>query len=176
MEDGKSNVSYTQEMKRQLDFWTSLEQYGWKVAKRSPLPWYYVGLGLVGMSLLFSALNVKNSMVGEKNLQQVIEKAAEKGDYSKAQELWESYEHSPKNIQGSELVLGTTSEIEDKIYPEKVVERRLIELTDKLNEYPENKEVYLELARLYEEIGKEESAQEYFELARVLDPNGIEFQ
>jgi len=158
-------------MKKTLNFWQSLGKYAWKVAKRSPLPWPYVGLGVVAVVLLASLLNVKNSVAGAENIRQVIEGAASLGDYTTARNLWNNQSSITNN-----QILGAESEIEDKVYPERLVERRITELEEKLTEYPENKELYLELSRLHREIGSEEKAQEYFELARILDPNGEEFQ
>jgi len=131
-----------------------------------------VGFGLVGVVLLASALNVKNSVVGAENITRVIGKSASAGDYKLADTLYRQY-----RVSGIEYrVLGAESELEDRVYPEKVVERRIAGLEGKLTEYPDNKELYLELSRLYGEIENEERAQEYWERARVLDPNGSEFR
>ena len=130
------------------------------------------GAGVVVVVLLSSFLNVKNSVVGAENITRVIGKSASAGDYKLADTLYRQY-----RVSGIEYrVLGAESELEDRVYPEKVVERRIAGLEGKLTEYPDNKELYLELSRLYGEIENEERAQEYWERARVLDPNGSEFR
>ena len=120
-------------------------------------------LSMMGMSLI----NVKNSVVGARDLREVSLKAAEKGDYPLAERLY---------MTEGRQVLGASSELEDKIYPERVVERRIRALETKLEEYPGNREILVVLARLYEEIGNSEEGREYLEQARVLDPNDPIFQ
>ncbi len=109
-----------------------------------------------------SFLNVKNSVVGAENIHQVIEKAARLGDYETAKELYESC-----IVPWCQSITG----LEDKVYPERVVERRISELEQKLESYPENIQIYLMLADLYGQIGSGERSNEYREKARVLDPN-----
>lgn len=112
--------------------------------------------------LLASALNVKNSVVGATSLGGVTKRAAERGDYELARWLYEA---------GGDKVLGAGSELEDKVYPERVIERRIAELEEKLEEYPGNREIYLLLTDLYGQVGNQELESEYREKARVLDPN-----
>lgn len=131
---------------------------------RSPLPWSYVGFGLIILIFVTSLGNVKNSVVGAKDMGEVVEIAAKRGDYPTAQKLFNQYTNEPLN------------HLENIVYPERVVERRISELEAKLEEYPENKEVLLEVSRLYGEIGNREKAQDYREQARILDPNSSIFQ
>ena len=144
-----------------------MEQYGWSVVRRSPLPWQWLGIGVVVSMMWMSLVNVKNSVVGARDLRQVIEKAAERGDYGMAEQLY-----TTEDVQ----VLGASNELEDLVYPERVVERRIAELEQKLEDYPGNREIFLAMAELYREIGNTEKSQEYFEQARILDPNNAIFQ
>ena len=154
-------------MKKTLNFWQSLEKYSWKLVGRSPLPWPYIGVGIVGLILLVSALNVKDSVVGATSMEEVIEKAAKNGDYLLAEQLY--------TREGTQ-VLGANNELEDLVYPERVVLWRIAELEAKLEMYPGNREIYLSLATLYGEIGNEEQRERYWEQARILEPNDPIFQ
>ena len=149
-------------MKSKSSFCQSLEKYGQSLARRSPLPYTWVGVGLVFITILISILNVKNSVVGAASLGGVIKLAAERGDYELARQLYEA---------GEEKVLGAESELEDKVYPGRVVERRIAELEEKLKIYPGNRDIYLMLGELYTQAGEEVRANEYREEARILDPN-----
>lgn len=151
-------------MKRAVSFWQSLEAYGQQVAERSPLPYTWIGIGMVVIVVVASALNTKNSVVGARSIEAVVEKAARLGDYAIAQKLW--------NNQSS----ITNGQLEDLVYPERVVERRIRELEEKLGEYPENRDIYLMLAELYNQVNNMEKASEYREKARVLDPNDEMFR
>ena len=161
---------YTQEMKSELNFWQSLEEYLRKVTQRSPLPWQWVGIGMVVIAIFLSLLNVKNSLVEAKDIRDGVEIAVSRGDYETAKKL---YERRTENIEYR--ILGAGSELEDKVYPERPVERKIAELQEKLDIYPGNREIYLELASLYGQLGNKEIEDEYLEKARVLDPNGVEF-
>lgn len=151
------SVLYTQEMKKSVSFWGSLEKYFWKVKGRSPLPryWRWVGVGLVVVVVVASALNSKNSTVGARGVEEVVARAAKLGDYQLAQKLWND----------------SMSEFEDLVYPERRIERRIAELEAKLEEYPGNRQIYLGLTDLYEQLGNRDKSDEYREKARILSPN-----
>jgi len=167
---------YTLGVKKNRGFWRSLEKYSWGVARRSPLPYTWIGVGIVLSMMGMSLVNVRNSTVGARELRDVIEKAVERGDYFLAEHLYQT--------EGKQ-VLGSSSELEDKIYPERVVERRIAELEGRLEEYPGNREIYLILANLYQQLegtrvdtgvdSYKNKATEYREKARVLDPNHVIF-
>ena len=144
-------------MKKSVGFWGSLEQYLGKVIERSPLPryWRWMGIGLVLVVVVSSAVSAKSSVVGATSLAAVVEKAARLGDYQLAQELWNE----------------SMSGLGDLVYPERKVERRIAELEAKLVEYPGNRQIYLALTELYGQMGNSERADEYREKARILDPN-----
>ena len=154
-------------MKNELNFWSSLEIYLRKIVGRSPIPYTYIGVLIVLLVLVTSVFNVKNSVVGLDSLGQVIIKSAKSGDYTLAEELFKKLEVG----QSGNNILGSESELEDVVYPEKIVERRIFQLENKLVEYPGNREIYLELAGLYGQLGHEEQSNEYREKARILDPN-----
>lgn len=147
-------------MKRKDGFWNSLEKYGWSVVGRSPLPWAWIGVGIVLSIMVISMVYGGQSVVGARNIEQVIGVAARNGDYETAQKFW------------SESMVG----LEDKVYPERKIEFRIAELEQKLDEYPGNRQIYLALGELYGELGNSERAEEYREKARVLDPNNSIFQ
>lgn len=176
-------------MKKSGGFWSSLEIYTWKVVERSPLPllresefaqtaysavlrlgrfggqaWVWVGVGIVVLVLLVSAFSVHNSVVSAGTMQEVIVKAARRGDYELAVKLL-------KDQRASDGVLGVDAELEDIVYPEQVVERKIIELETKLADYPGNREIYLALSKLYSQLDNRVKADEYREKARILDPN-----
>lgn len=169
MEGGDEKVRYTQGVKKKEGFWRSLEQYGWSVVRRSPLPHYlaWVGVGVIVVVISVSWGQARDSVVGARDLREVIERASGRGDYEMARELMKQYTKIPMN----QAVLGANSELEDKVYPERVIERRITELETKLTEYPGNREILLTLAAAYGEIGESEKAQIYHEQARILDPN-----
>lgn len=158
-------------MKNDFGFWRSLEEYFRKLIRRSPLPWQMGGIFVVLLVLLTSVLNVKNSLAGASNTREAIEISAVNGDYETARRL---YEQRTENIDYS--VLGEESELENLVYPERRVERRIAELEEKLNIYPGNREIYLELAELYGQLGNDAKSHEYSEKARILDPNGDIFR
>lgn len=159
-------------MKKSDKFLQSLEQYIYKTAGRSPLPYTWIGVGVVGIALLLSLLNSKNSVAGAQNPREVIERASARGDYETARELL----NKGKVRSEKEKVLGVESELEDKVYPEKVVERKIVELEDRLEQYPNHFEIILELSRLYSLVGNTDKSSEYREKARILDPNNQVFQ
>jgi len=132
-----------------------------------PGRWEWLAIGLVLVVLVSSVIGgygKSPTLSGE--TKQIIELAAEKGDYQTAKELFTN----------NQEVLGATTELEEKVYPEKAVERKIGELENKLSEYPENKEIYLMLADLYTQIDNPEQAGVYEEKARMLDPNNEMFR
>jgi tetratricopeptide (TPR) repeat protein len=104
-----------------------------------------------GVSLKYS----NDSGVGARNIREVVEVAAKRGDYATARSLWDD----------------SMSDLEDMVYPERKITERIEELTQNLEMYPESIEIYQAIAELYEQIGNTEKAQEYSERARVLSPN-----
>jgi tetratricopeptide (TPR) repeat protein len=142
-------------MKKVQGFWASLERYLWKAVGQSPLPYTWVGVAVVMIVLVASMIGDGASVVGATSLKAVVEKAARLGDYGLARELWSE----------------SMGELEDIVYPERKVERRIEELTQKLEEYPGNRQIYLGLSELYGQLGNREKSEEYREKARVLDPS-----
>ena len=123
-----------------------------------------------GGKILMPVLGVGRSQ----EIMLMIEKAASVGDYATARELWNN--QTPIINNQTQEVLGVETELEDQAYPERKVEKRIQELKEKLQDYPEYPDILLEIARLYRAIGNEEAAQEYWEQARILDPNNLIFQ
>ena len=144
-------------MKKNLGFGEAIELYLRKVVGRSPLPWPVIGITLIlivfGVSLKYS----RDSVVAAKNFKDVVEVAAKRGDYATARSLWDD----------------SMNDLEDMVYPERKITKRIEELTQSLEIYPESREIYLALAELYKQLGSEEKSQECRERARILDPNNL---
>lgn len=146
-------------MKKNLEFGEAIELYLRKVVGRSPLPWPVIGIGLIlivfGVSLKYS----KYSAVGARNIREMVEVAAKRGDYQTARELLNHYTIEPLD------------QLEDLVYPERKISKRIEELTQSLEIYPESREIYQALAKLYGQLGDGERSQEYLEKAWILDPH-----
>lgn len=147
-------------MKREVSFWQSLEAYAWKVARRSPLPYPLIIVGLCLIVMMASIFG--KGLVHVQTQEEAIRAAAGAGDYPLAERLYQT---------SGQRVLGASSELEEVVYPVKNVERKIAELEEKLREYPGNREIYLGLAKLYGQMGRAEEAEKYQEMARILDPN-----
>jgi tetratricopeptide (TPR) repeat protein len=146
-------------MKKNLGFGEAIELYLRKVVGRSPLPWPVIGIGLIiivfGVSLKYS----RDTVVGAKNIQDVVELAAKSGDYQTARELLKHYNIEPLDQLG------------ELVYPERKVQNKIDELEQSLEIYPESREIYLAIAELYKQLGNAEKASKYLEKARILSPN-----
>lgn len=189
-------------MNKPASFWESLEQYTWKLVGRNPLPWSYVGVGVVLVSLLASMVNARYSTVGARSERELVIRVAKVGDYETARELFNVHQ-SQMYTNVHQSVLGAETEIESLVYPERVVENKIIETEELLTQYPGHRDIMVELARLYGELEKTESsehslrigselgnkqdgrekprpygdiAREYWEQARILDPNNEMFE
>lgn len=142
-------------MKKNSGFGEAVEIYLRKVVSRSPLPLPYLGIGLVFIVFGFSLKYLPNSVASVRNVSDVVTIAAKLGDYQVARSLW------------NESMPG----LEDLVYPERKIEARIADLEQKLQIYPSNRDIYLALGKLYEQVGNVEKAKEYLERARVLSPN-----
>ena len=164
-------------MKRRMNFWQSLERYGWKVVRRSPLSYAWMGIGGVLLVVVISWSYSSQTVVAAKNITEIIEMAAEQGDYETAKRLFEErIENLPAQAGIEYRVLGADTELEDKVYPERIAEKRIAELELKLEQYPSSREMFVMLGNLYDQLGNKEMARQYLEMARVLDPNNVEFE
>ena len=144
-------------MKKNLGFADAIELYLRKVVGRSPLPWPIIGIGIIIMVFGVSLKYSKDTVVGAINTREVVEVAAKRGDYQTARSLWDD----------------SMSDLEDMVYPERKISKRIVELTQSLEIYPESREIYQAIAELYKQLGNEEKSQEYRERARILDPNDL---
>jgi tetratricopeptide (TPR) repeat protein len=156
-------------MKKSAGFLQSLEQYLYGTARRNPLSYTWIGIGAIGLVMLLSLLNVKNSTTSAQAIREVVEKASKRGDYATAAKYFEQ-------TSLNENVLGADSELEDRVYPDRMVEREITRLEEQLAQTPNHFEIYLELARLNTLIGNTEQSSEYREKARILDPNNVIFK
>lgn len=73
-------------------------------------------------------------------------------------------------------ILGADTELEELVYPEKVLERHIAHYENMNEAYPHDREILVHLSRLYTQLGQKEKAQEYWEQARILDPNNEVFR
>ena len=149
---------------RNAGFWNSLEKYvGGRIAE-APIEWCGVGVGVVGIVVLISVTTgyINSPTLGSNKIE-IIRTAGEQGDYRLARELYEQVE---------EDVLGASIELEELVYPEKKIEREIEKQQEPLLKYPGNRDLFLNLSRLYSESNNREKSAEYLEMARVLDPNG----
>lgn len=149
-------------MKQSLRFFESLENYTWKLITRlSPtFPWLWVGLVVLVISA--SLITAKSSLVGASGSIEAAVVAASVGDYDVAQSLWEKQ-------------IPVERGAEDKIYPDRVIEREITKYQELLTKYPGHRDIYLVLAQLYAQIGESEQTRVYLEMARELDPNNAYF-
>jgi len=146
------------------------------VVTRTSLPhnWRQITIGAILVVLATSLKYAKYSAAGAITLHEIVMRAANVGDYETAQRLYESCAAPQCQSVDEELV-----------YPEMKLEKRITELEQKLVEYPSNREVFLMLGDLYDQLGGtrvdtefdpyKDKAAEYREKARVLDPNEVEF-
>jgi len=155
-------------MKSGLSFWRSLESYAWKVVERVSPALPYFGVGLIVMVVGASIMSSKTSVVDTSNLSEASVKAARAGDYTTAQYLLNLHK---SQITNSQNVLGVVSEIEDLVFPERVVIKEIESYEELLERYPGHRDIYLTLAKLYEQVEMSEDVQKYYDLARELDPN-----
>lgn len=159
-------------MKKQVGFWLSLESYTWSVIGRVAPTLPYFGMGLVILVMGASLLSAKTSLAGVGSLREASIKAAGIGDYATAQALWNVHQ---LQITNDKLVRGAESEVEDLIFPERVVEREIEEYESLLEQYPGHRDIYWTLAQLYQRVSPEQ-ARIYWEKARQLDPNNEMFE
>lgn len=155
-------------MKKRVGFWLSLESYTWRVVARVAPTLPYFGVGLVVLVMGSSLFGAKTSLVGARDLREASMRAARVGDYTTAHSLYNLHQ---SQISNSQNVLGTESDVEDLIFPERVVEREIKKYEEMLKKYPGHRDLYLVLGNLYGQIGEAETAQHYYGLARELDPN-----
>jgi hypothetical protein len=149
-------------MKQPSSFFTSLEHYTHKVLSRSPIPYSYVGIAFIGLLLVVSLFQKRDSLAHVESTEQAIRVAAQSGDYLLAEELYTRHDST---------VLGANTELERLIYPERVIEERITKVEENSLIYPENRQMYLLLSELYLQSGNQELASDYAERARILAPN-----
>lgn len=142
-------------MGKSRHFFASLEAYGWARIRKTPLPWSYVGIVLIITILILSVASNNQSSVKARTMTELVEMAAQRGDYSTA----EKYFDESMNF------------IEELVYPKRKIERRIVELREKADQYPESVDLYIGISKLYQQLDEIELASEYREKARILSPN-----
>jgi tetratricopeptide (TPR) repeat protein len=125
---------------------------------------------IVVVVMATSAWSQSRSVASARSVRDVVVVAGRVGDYATARKVWGSRLDSIED-----RVLGAEVEIEELIYPERVIEREIERYLVLLERYPGHRDVYLVLARLYQEIGEVEKGEYYWEQARILDPNNEVF-
>lgn len=146
-------------MKKQLGFWGDLEIYTWKMVGRVSPALPYLAMAIIGVVIISSQRAMRGSVASAHDLGEAVERAARVGDYERARKLLNYYNIKPLN------------DLEELAYPERVVEQEIEKYEELLLTYPGSRDIYLVLSQLYAEIGNDERAAEYWESARILDPN-----
>lgn len=136
-------------------FLASLEAYGWARIKKSPLPWSYVGITLIFALLIICVASDNQSTTKARTKTELVKMAVQRGDYSTAEKYFDERMNS----------------IEDLVYPRRKIERRIVELREKADQYPESVDLYVGISKLYQQLDESELASEYREKARILSPN-----
>lgn len=142
-------------MTKQSGFLSSVEQYAWHRMKTSPLSWSWIGVGIVIIAIVTSALTTKEATISARNKTELVKIAAEAGDYKTAELFFDEEMES----------------LRDLVYPARKLESRIVELKATTELYPESTRIFLELANLYDQIGENDLRDLYREKARVLNPN-----
>ena len=156
-----------------VGLWGSLEKYAYGRLQNAPIDWKSVGIGAIGLSLVLSVYGgYYNSPTLGADRVEIVKKAAELGDYQLAQGMFEQIQDSASTRQ----VLGANTDLEELVYPERRVEREKREWEAQNEKYPGHRDILLNLALLSGLTGETEKESEYYEQARVLDPNGNSVQ
>lgn len=165
----KNRIHPNTPIKPELSFGASLEKYTFKRLSAIPIKWQWIGIGLTTMVIGASiAAGYYSPSPLSSNEEEIIRMASGKGDYALAQKIYES----PRL---KEKVLGARSELEDLVYPERQLDRELIEKETLNEKYPNNRDILLNLSQIYEMLGDKERAEFVRESARILDPNNPVF-
>jgi pentatricopeptide repeat protein len=159
--------------KRDVRFADSLEKYVYLKISHPPIPWIWVGIGLIATILGASlAAGYFHSSQLSGDTRSMIEAAARQGDYETARTLYAQMLDS----RFKNHVLGVNSDLEELVYPEKKVENEIALREQRIEKYPHSRDLLLGLSTLYAEIGDSRKAAEYREDARILDPNNEMFK
>lgn len=153
-------------MKQKQGFWRALESYAWRRG-RALTPALSPAIVLVMAAPLLLSLPTyfrTPTLAGFVTRDTVLGLAA-RGDYALAQRLYNL------GTTGNEAVLGAASEIEAQIYPERVLETALTANLQLLEWYPGHRDILVQTAKIYEQLGRHEHAAALWAEARYLDPN-----
>jgi len=148
-------------------FGKSLEKYVYLRTRVGGEGWVYAGGVVVAVMLLSSILGGywrTAVLSGEKIL--IATEAAKQGDYRLARELLEEKERDAAGV------LGVSTQLTELVYPKRRVEREIESRKEQLELYPGHKDILWSLAQLYRLAGEEVSAEEYYAMVKLLDPNG----
>lgn len=147
-----------------------LEAYFYRrlgVGEKARVEWGVVGMVLVvGVAAWSLANGYRGSPTLSSNSDEVVREAAKRGDYETARRIYEYWQK-----EEDARVLGVESEVEELVYPEKMMERKVREAESLLARYPGHRDLVLNLALLSYWVGNYEEARKYLEQARKLDPN-----
>lgn len=110
-----------------------------------------------------------------KNYREAIRVAVSAGDYGAAQVLYEQCQVTRCN-GALDNVLGVESELEELVYPERVVEREIARYEGLNTTYPGHRDILVTLASLYGQLGQVEKQEYFLEEVRKLDPNNVIFR
>lgn len=155
-------------MKRKQVFWRALELYAWRRG-RALTPALSPAIVLVMTAPLLLSLPTyfrTPTLAGFVTRDTVLGLAA-RGDYALAQRLY----NLNLGATGSVAVLGAASEIEAAVYPERILETALTANLQLLERYPGHRDILVQTAKIYEQLGQHEQAAALWAEARYLDPN-----
>ncbi len=153
-------------MKRKQGFWRALESYTWRRGRALTPTLFPTIVSIMAGALLLSLFTYFRTptLTGLVNRRVVLGLAA-RGDYALAQRLYNL------GTTGNAVVLGAASEVEAQIYPERVLETALAANLRLLERYPGHRDILVQTARIYEQLGQREHAAALWAEARYLDPN-----
>ena len=152
-------------------FGASLLNYICKRFWELPIDWWWVGVGVASIALVASLTGgyYTSPTLGGQISKTMILRVAQRGDYELAERLLAQYQTRGSKGQ----ILGVESTLEETVNPERKVEREIERVVKLVENYPTSRDLLLYTSRLFSLLGNEEKASEYFEKARVLDPNGV---
>lgn len=129
-----------------------------------------MGVIAVVVVIVASVVTGAGSTAGVASERELVRRAVRVGDYETARRVWK------KETTKNSAVLGVETELEELIYPERKIEEEIKKYEQLLTTYPNNRDILLHLSRLCRIIESGACASEYWEQARILDPNNAMFR
>lgn len=154
-----------------IGFGTSLEAYIYNRIAKPHVKWDWVATALAVAAIIVSvsAGYFRSTPLFGGQIE-TIKWAAQHGDYTLADRLVKSQDLGTQNS-----ILGTGTDLEELVYPERIIEREIGIQEKRLELYPGHRDLLMAIALLYRELGNQDKFDELWEQARILDPNNIRF-